>query len=126
MRIPCFTKDYDVKIPQETGIPGVFNLKARQTVTIEPNQSEHYSTGLVIQMPKGHVLLVQEHAYLKNLNVTVQPFFIAHGFVQELIVKITNNSDKLFFTVPAEMLLTMVILLTPSASNNEFYVEGVR
>ena len=93
-----------------------FDLFSRDTVTINPNSSQVFDTGVHIQIPYGYVGFLKSKSGLNvKYNLTSEGVIDA-GYTGSICVKMYNHGDSYYMVHKGDKITQLVILPIPEVS----------
>lgn len=95
--------------PQDAG----FDLYSRDNVTIDPQSSFNFDTGVHVQIPTGMVGFLKSKSGLNVKHGIQSEGVIDAGYTGSIVVKLYNNSEIPYTISKGDKISQLVFLPTP-------------
>lgn len=132
MKIPAKRIDAEIPLPEAAhpGDAGV-DLRARETVVLEPGERAMVPTGIAVAIPEGHVGLVAPRSGLairSGIGVVNGPGVVDAGYRGELKVILVNHGGEAVTLQRGDRIAQLIVVpfVTPSFEEFEELPESVR
>ena len=99
--IPCYNYESDVG----------FDLRANETVKLFPGEQKAVKTGLIFEIPEGHVGLIRDRAgIVQKMGVHTTAGTFDHGFRGEVSIMLVNLSEETQYIETGMRIAQMIII----------------